>query len=56
MHKEPSLALCDDLKGWDEVGGAEGTQQGGNICTLMIDLSCCTARTNTMLVKQFSPN
>ena len=27
------------------------TQQGGNICTLMIDLSCCMAETNTMLVK-----
>ena len=30
-HRELKLELCDNLKGWDEVGGVE-VQEGGDIC------------------------
>ena len=31
--------LCDNLEGWDGVGGRREVQEGGNICTPMAD-SC----------------
>ena len=27
--------LCDNLKGWDGVGGGREVQEGGDICTAM---------------------
>ena len=30
---------CDNLEGWDGVGGRREVQEGGNICTPMAD-SC----------------
>ena len=30
-----NLALCDNLEGWDRVGGGRGIQEGGNICIPM---------------------
>ena len=31
-HSELRLLLCDDLEGWDQVGGGREVQEGGNIC------------------------
>ena len=36
QHREPSLVLCDDLKGWD--GGGEGGSRERGVCVL----SCFT--------------
>ena len=29
--------LCDNLEGWNGVGGGREVQQGGDICILMTD-------------------
>ena len=29
--------FCDNLEGWDGVGGGREVQEGGNICLLMAD-------------------
>ena len=44
-HRELSAGLCDDLEGRD-AGGREA-QEGGGICTLIVDPHCGTAETNT---------
>ena len=31
------LGLCDNLEGWDRVGGGREVQEGGDICILMAD-------------------
>ena len=31
--------VCDNLKGWDGLGGGKEVQEGGDICTPMSD-SC----------------
>ena len=41
--------LCDNLEGWDGVGGRREAQQGGDICKLMADSHCCMGETNTPL-------
>ena len=42
--------LCDDLEGWDRVGGREAQEGGdGDICIPIADSLCCTAETNTTL-------
>ena len=46
-HKEPSLAFCGDLEGWD------GARRGRLICITMAGLPCM-AETNTTL-KNFPP-
>ena len=42
------MVLCDNLEGWD-VAGVGGVQDGGNICTPMVDSCCCMADTNAIL-------
>ena len=32
-----NLVLCDDLEGWDGVGGGKEVQEGGHICISMVD-------------------
>ena len=32
-------ALCDNLEGWDWVGGEKDVQEGGDICMHMADSS-----------------
>ena len=41
--------FCDDLEGWDRLGGGRDVQEGGSMCILMTDLPCCMAETNTIL-------
>ena len=41
--------LCDDLEGWDAVGGGREVQEGGDICILKADSCCCMAEANTIL-------
>ena len=36
---EPKAVLCDNLKGWDGVGGGREFQEEGDICIPMAD-SC----------------
>ena len=37
--RELKLVLCDNLEGWDGVGGGREVQQGGDLCVPMAD-SC----------------
>ena len=39
--------LCDNLEGWDGVGGGGKGQEGGDICIFTADSCCCMAETNT---------
>ena len=41
--------LCDNLEGWDRVGGQGEVQEGEDICMLMADSLCCIAEDNTIL-------
>ena len=52
LHRKPSLAFCDDLRG----GGGEGrdAREGGDIHIIMADLHC-TAETNTIFWNNFPP-
>ena len=43
--------LCDDLEGWMGGCGGREVQEAGNTCTPMADSCCCTAETNTTLLK-----
>ena len=43
------LVLCDNLEGWDGVGGGKESLEGGDICIYLADSCCCLAETNTML-------
>ena len=29
--------LCDNLEGWDGIGGGRGVQEGGDMCTPVAD-------------------
>ena len=44
---EPSLALCEDLGGWD--GRVREAQDGRGMYTIMTGLLYCMAETNTAL-------
>ena len=33
MTQELQLGLCDNLEGWEGVGGGREVQKGGDICT-----------------------
>ena len=38
MHAGSSnLVLCNNVEGWDGVGGGREVQEGGNICIPMAD-------------------
>ena len=52
---ELSLMLCDNLEGWDGVGGGREAPKGRDMCIPMAD-SCCTTETNTTFIKQLSSN
>ena len=41
--------LCDNLEGWDEVGGGRKVQEERYICIPVADSRCCMAETNTIL-------
>ena len=43
------LVLCDNLEGWDGVGGGREGLEGGDICISLADSCCCLAETNTIL-------
>ena len=40
--------LCDNLEGWDGMGGGE-VQEGVDVCLLMADSYYCVAEANTIL-------
>ena len=33
--REPKPGLCNNLEGWERVGGGRELQEGGGICTCM---------------------
>ena len=39
------MVLCDNLEGWDGVGGGKEIQERGNICKTVADLWWCMAET-----------
>ena len=41
--------LCDNLEGWDGVGGNREVREGGDICILMADSCWCMAEANALL-------
>ena len=43
------MALCDNLEGWNGVGGGKEAQVGGDICIPVADSRSCMAETNTVL-------
>ena len=47
-HREPSLALCDGLEGWDG-SRKEGSRWRGYIYLMIADLHCPATATNTAL-------
>ena len=48
-HREPSLALCDDLERWE--GKGRKAEEGGDVCTMVADLHCM-AKTNTTIIEK----
>ena len=38
--------LCDNLEGWDRVGGGREVQEGVDICISMADSCCYLAETS----------
>ena len=40
--------FCDNLEGWDGVGGVRETQEGGDTCIPMTDSCRRLAETNTI--------
>ena len=46
--------LCDNLEGWNGVGGGRVSQEGGGIYIIMADLCYCTGKTSAIL--QLSSN
>ena len=52
-HKELNLVLCDNLEGWDGVGGGGEVQEGGDMC--MADSCWCMAEMNTTLQSNYPP-
>ena len=47
--RELKLGLCDNVEGWDGVGGGRELQEGGDICIFMTDSCWYMAETNTIL-------
>ena len=54
--RELKLGLCDNLEGWDGVGGGREFQEGGDICTPMADFMLLYGRNQHNNVKQLSSN
>ena len=48
----PNPVLCDNVEGWDRVGGGREVHEGGDICIPMAD-SWCMAETNTILQRNY---
>ena len=40
------MVLCDNLEGWDNVGGRKEVQGGGDICKPIADSCCYMAETD----------
>ena len=49
------LVFCDNLEGWNVVGGGREAQEGGNKCIPIADSCCCMAETNTTLWGNYPP-
>ena len=47
MELKPGL--CNNLEGWEGVGGVREFQEGGAICILMANTYWCMAETNAIL-------
>ena len=47
--RELNSVLCDNLEGWDGVGGGREVQEGGDTRMLMADSCCSTAENSTTL-------
>ena len=56
-RRELRLVLCDNLEGWDVVGGGREAQEEGDIRISVADSCWCVAETSTIvIVKQLSSN
>ena len=45
----PNPVLCEDLKGWNGVGGGREVQEGGDMSVPMADSCVYMSKTNTIL-------
>ena len=41
------VVCCDNIQAGDGVGAGKEIHEGGDICILMADSSCCKGETNT---------
>ena len=49
MAQGSNLGFCDNLEGWDEVGGGREGQEGGEMCIPIADSCWYMAETNAIL-------
>ena len=47
--------LCDNLEGWDRVGGGREVQKEGDLCILVAEPYCSMEETNTTLQSNYPP-
>ena len=47
--------FCDNLEGWDGMGGGRELKEGGEVCVLVADSYWRTAETNTTLESNYPP-
>ena len=48
MTQETQTRVCDNLEGWDELGGGREASEGGGICVPMADSCWCVVETNAI--------
>ena len=53
QHRKLSLALCDDLEGWDAGGGGRSKRE--DICIHIAESLYCTAEMNVTLQSNDTP-
>ena len=54
-HRELNQELCENLQGWDDVGGGRKVQEEGGICVPVADSCSCMAGTNTTQLSNYPP-
>ena len=53
-HRELNPVLCDNLEGWDKVGGGGGSRGRGHT-HILTNSHCYMAETNTTLKSSYPP-
>ena len=56
LSRKFNPVLCDNVEGWDGMGGRREVQEGGGICILMADSRLLCGSNQHDIVKQLSSN